>query len=41
MISIPDIGMLSVSTKTYQFLDEYHTTFNSKYFLFYMIMAYK
>ena len=27
MISIPNIGMLSVSTKTYQFLDEYHTSF--------------
>ena len=27
MICIPNIGMLSVSTKTYQFWDEYHTSF--------------
>ena len=26
-LSIPMSGMLSVSTKTYQFLDEYHTSF--------------
>ena len=27
MIIIPNIGMLSVTPKTYHFLDEYHTSF--------------
>jgi len=27
MIGIPNIGMLSVTPKTYHFLNEYHTSF--------------